>query len=110
MEDREPNLGSAHDLIRVGLTLAGLSVAVAAFVRSGPFVPIFLIAGLLATIGTGYATAQLWADAGLTLSRLVPLRRPAGFDARYEALVYLTWAMVALVVAVGAFLLATFRH
>ena len=107
MAEGEPNPGNAHDLIRVGLTVASLAIAVAAFVGTGPIVPFFLVAGLMATIATGYAIAQVWADAGLGLRHLVPLRWPAGLDARYEALVYITWAMLALVVAVGVFLLVT---
>ena len=70
MAEQEPNPGSAHDLVRVGLTLASLSVA----------------------------------DAGLGPRHLVPLRRPEELDLRYEALVYLTRAMIALIVAVGVFL------
>ncbi|MBA3417003.1 MAG: hypothetical protein H0U10_17420 [Chloroflexia bacterium] len=104
MVEGEPNPGSAHDLIRVGLTLASLAVAVAAFVRTGPIVPFFLVAGLMAAIATGYAIAQAWADAGLGPRHLVPLRRPEGRDLRYEALVYITWSMIALIVAVGVFL------
>lgn len=110
MAEGEPNPGSAHDLIRVGLTLASLSVAVAAFVGTGPVVPLFLVAGLMATVATGYAIAQVWDDSGLGLRHLIPLRRPKGFDARYEALVFISWAMVALVVAISVFLFTTFNR
>jgi hypothetical protein len=108
---REPSPGSPHDLIRVGLTLTAIAVAVSAFVQAGPFVPFFLLAGLLAAVSTGYAMAQLWADAGLSVKHLFALaRRPQGHDARYDALLYATWAMIALVVALGAFLLTTYRR
>jgi hypothetical protein len=59
MEGREPDPGSPHDLIRIGITLAAVSIALAALQADSPIVPWFLLSGLAATLGTGYAMAQV---------------------------------------------------
>lgn len=106
--EREPNPGNPHDLIRVGITLAAVAIALAALQAGSPMVPWFLLSGLAATIGTGYAMAQLWANARLSLRDLIPRRRPEWLDLRYEALVYVTWAMIGLTVTFVALLLTAY--
>jgi hypothetical protein len=106
--ERAPNPGTPHDLIRVGITLAAVSIALAALQQGSPMVPWFLLAGLAATIGTGYAMAQLWGDSRLSAKDLIPRRRPDGLDLRYEAPVYITWGLIGLIGAFIALLLTTF--
>lgn len=108
MEQREPNPGTPHDLIRLGITLAAVSIALAALQQGSPMVPWFLLSGLAATIGTGYAMAQLWADSNLSARSLIPRYRPSGLDLRYEALVYITWGLIGLTGAFIALLLTAF--
>ncbi len=107
MEEGEPSPGSAHDLIHVGVTLAAVSVALAAFQRDEWVSPFFLLVGLGATIGTGYALAALWREAGMGPRNLFTLRPPAGSDDRFPALIFLTWAMILLLAAYLAMLLTT---
>lgn len=102
--EREPNPGTPHDLIRVGVALAAVTVALASLQPESPLAPIFLLSGFGAAIGTGYAMAQLWDDAGLSFRDLIPRRRPEWLDFRYEALIYVTWAMIGLAFTIVAFL------
>jgi hypothetical protein len=37
-------------------------------------------------------------------------RRPVGYDGRCEALIFATWAMIAFIVALGAFVLVSSRR
>lgn len=98
MSEAGPNPGTPHDLIRVGITLAAIAIALAAFRPESRTVYFFLSVGLLAAVGTGYAIAALWGAAGLTKEHMIPGRLPAHLDNRYTALVVLTWAMAFFIV------------
>lgn len=103
-EEREPSPGTPHDLIRLGIALSAVTVALASLQPESPIAPIFLLSGFGAAIGTGYAVAQLWKDSELTFWDMFPRRRPEWLDLRYEALVYIIWAMVGLTITIVAFL------
>lgn len=115
MDTIEPKPGSAHDLIRVGVTLVTIAIAIAiaialaTFNSDSPLAPFFLLSGLAAAIGTGYAMAQLWEDALLTPRDLIPRRRPEGMDGRYEAIVYVTWGMIGFVTSYIAMLILSYN-
>jgi hypothetical protein len=106
MAEGEPNPGSAHDLLRVGITLSAIAVALASFQPDIALTRFFMLSGLAASAGTGYALSQVWSDAGLTLRDPFPRRRPKSLDRRYEALVYITWGMFGLVMTFLALLFA----
>lgn len=97
MEPAERDPGSPHDLIRIGITLAAIAIALAAFRPDEWITILFLSVGLLAVVGTGYAMVALWQAAGLGLNHLSG-NLPPELDPRYTALVVLTWAMVALLI------------
>jgi hypothetical protein len=107
MAEQGPNPGSAHDLIRIGVTLAAVAVALAAFQRDEWVAPFYLVVGLAAVVGTGYALAALWRDAGMDIRNLFTLRPPAGSDNRFPALIFLTWAMILLLAVYLAMLFTT---
>lgn len=94
LAERDP--GSPHDLIRIGITMTALAVAIAALRTDQPDVYFFLVIGLVAAWGTGYAMFALWQAAGLGVNHLVTGVLPAELDSRYSALVVLTWAMIAI--------------
>jgi hypothetical protein len=100
--------GSTHDLLRLGITLSAIAIALASFQVQSIVTPFFLLAGLAAALGTAYAMVQLWVDSNLKLEHLLPRHRPEWFDGRYEALVYITWGMIALVVTYLVMLFITF--
>jgi hypothetical protein len=67
----------------------------------------FLLSGLGAAIGTGYALDALWREAGMDPKALFTLRPPEGSDSRFAALIFLTWSMIFFVVVYIAMLFAS---
>lgn len=104
MPVEETGPGSPHDLLRVSITLAAIAVALAALRADSPVAPFFLLAGFLASLGTGFAMMALWEDAGLGLSYLFTGFFLRDFDNRYLALVIITWALIVLYVVFVVFL------
>ncbi len=104
MAETGPNPGSPHDLIRFGITLAAIAIALAAFRPESWATFVFLSVGLLAVVGTGYAMVALWQAAGLGVNHLFG-NLPPELDHRYAALVVLTWAMIALVLTLVSLLI-----
>jgi hypothetical protein len=96
MAQEGPNPGSPHDLVRVGITLTAIAIALAAFRPESALAPFFLLVGIAAVVGTGYAVFQLWDDCGLGARNLIPWPRPPHMDGRFEALVWLTWAKIGM--------------
>lgn len=82
------------DLLRVGVTIAGVALALGALRPDSGATPFLLLGGFLAVAGSGYAMAALWRTAGLSLRDLIPYRRPEGMDERYESLVYISWGLL----------------
>lgn len=76
--------------------MTALAVALAALRAGQPDVYFFLVIGLLAAWGTGYAMFALWQAAGLGAKQLITGILPAELDSRYSALVVLAWAMIAI--------------
>ena len=115
-----PNPGSPHDLIRVGITLSALLLALVSFVLSrdrveldDKIVALFIAAiGLLAFMGTMFAVAALWQQAGLEkrhLRGIFDQDSDRTFDYRHHSLVLLTWAMIGLIIAFVAVLVILSR-
>jgi hypothetical protein len=85
-----------------------VSIALASFRDDDIVTPFFLLAGLAASLGTLFATIQLWSDSRLTYKNLMPWSRPEELDGRYEALVFITWGMILLGATYLAMLFMTF--
>lgn len=96
--------GSPHDLLRVSITLAAIAVALAALRDDSPVAPFFLLAGFLASLGTGFAMMALWEQAGLGLNHLLTGLLPPDRDYRYTALIVIAWAFIALFIVFVVFL------
>ena len=67
-ERRQPD---ASDLLRIGVTIAGIALALVSLRPESAATPFLLLAGLLAIAGSGYAIAALWRDVGLTPRHLI---------------------------------------
>jgi hypothetical protein len=105
-----PNPGSPHDLIRACITLAAITIALASFQKDPLTARAFLFCGLGATLGAGYAMAQLWADSNMrSLKHLLFIDAPEGMGFRFGALVFLTWSMIGLVLIYASMLIRTVR-
>ena len=106
----QPNPGTAHDLIRACITLAAITIALATFQQDALTARAFLFCGLGATLGAGYAMAQLWEDSGMrSLKHLLFIDSPEGMGFRFGALVFLTWSMIGLVLIYASMLIRTVR-
>ncbi len=110
MAEQGPNPGTPHDLIRACLTLTAVAIALATFQEDVLVERAFLFCGVLGTAGTGYAMAQLWADSNMTsLKHLLFLDAPEGMGPRFGSLVFLTWAMLGVVLIYLVMLISTVR-
>jgi hypothetical protein len=102
----EPTLPSPGDLIRVTFTIGGIAVALAALtIERGPTVGgvhvlpvVFLAAGIPAVVGSLFAMAELFWEAGLSRRELVRLKPADEQDAPYtrEAILYTAWSLFLL--------------
>ena len=113
----EPTLPSPSDLIRVTITIGGVAVALAALtLERGPTLAgihvlpvVFLAAGIPAVVGSLFAMAELFWEAGLSrrdLVRLSPVREQNAPYTR-EAILYTAWSLFLLLAGyVALFLLA----
>ncbi|MGH2532425.1 MAG: hypothetical protein ACRDJW_08975 [Thermomicrobiales bacterium] len=100
----EMRLEPGNGLLQIGATLAAIAIALATLThREGPelrgvhAIPaLFLLAGLVALIGSLYAMAQLWEEMGLTTRDVFGDRAHAAdllSPNAYLALVVTTWGL-----------------
>ena len=102
MQQRQPP--GATDLLQVGATIAAIGVALATLATDkGPtlgglrIIPVgFLLAGLPALIGSMYAMAQMWSEAGMSIRALLMIDQPDDEGYWYEALVCTAWGLLLL--------------
>jgi hypothetical protein len=94
--DDGPRRYPAGDLFQAAASIAGIAIALAAFVDDTLLAFLFLISGLSCLAGAAYALSVLWMEAGLDLTYLLPRRSHEDLAERYEALVYLAWGMILL--------------
>lgn len=105
-EQRRSQLAS--DLLQISATIAGIAIALATLSARSSVTPFLLLGGLSSLAGSGYALASMWSEAGLSRLALLPRRRPAGYGAEYEALVYTAWGLTILGGAYVALLIKLF--